>query len=176
MVTTLTGVYIYSYSSLGYFENNPVLKARFERKKNLISLAKKLEDIAAADKTKKINQRNVAAISGGLDVVPKEPEFITKSNVDIIDANELAKKYYHEAKIKCYEPNRETDCLSMIEIVVTHFPESDWTAESLMLLTEFYYRTNRTSSAHEILEILKLDFKNNESIQKKVAIIERHFH
>ena len=45
LVGLLSGVYFYAYSSLNYFENNAVLKTKYERKKSLNSLAKKLQKL-----------------------------------------------------------------------------------------------------------------------------------
>jgi|GEM_PF-3770313 len=151
LVLTLTGVLFYSYKYLDYFENNPELKAQYERKKNLLSLQKKLSKLAQFEK---LSSRQIAS-------TVETPE-------------ETAKKYFHEAKVKCYEVNKEIDCLHAIELGITHFPESNWTGESLVLLTEFYYRSKRAIQARDILMILKKDFKKDESIQQKVELIERH--
>ena len=162
----LAGVYYYAYSTLSYFENNSELKAKLERKKGLISLEERLKKIALKNQAI-TNSRNIASIPKSA----QETEFAVDEN--IVDGIELAKKYFFKAKTKCYELNNELDCLRTIEETVTHFPESQWTAESLVLLTDYYYRTKRMSQAREILRILKLDFKNNKSVQEKVIIMER---
>lgn len=167
----LAGVYFYAYSTLSYFETNPALKAELERKKGLISLESKLKKIAhekqKLENQASTNSRNIASIPAEV----RNTEFVVDE--DIVGDAELAKKYYIKAKTKCYESNSELDCLRTIEEAVTHFPESSWTAESLVLLTDYYYRTRRISQAREILRILKLDFKDNISVQKKVIVIER---
>lgn len=170
LVLTLSGVFIYSYKSLDYFESNAVIKAKFERRKSLISLQKKLDEIA---KPGKQNLRSVASITAE----PDETEFLSEKNINNeknMSVEESAEKYYLEAKVKCYKLNKESDCLRVIESAVTHFPESNWTGESLVLLTEFYYRTKRVALLRDILKILKNDFKNDESIQQKVVMIERY--
>ena len=125
-----------SYLSLNYFENNPDLKAKFERKKSLISLAKKLENISKFNNSN-LKTRQIASISESQNEVDLTVD-------DSVGANQLAKKYYIVAKAKCYEINKEIECLSTIEAAVTQFPGSSWTAESLVLLTDFYYRTKRS--------------------------------
>lgn len=175
LVLVLTGILLYSYKTLNYFETNKELKAKFERKKSLISLQKRMNELASSVN---INQRSVASISSKLtnklNNEPDDIEFVIENNIETDNSNEPAKKYYLEAKTKCYELGKEIECMRIIESAVTHFPESNWTAESLVLLTEFYYRTKRTGNARDILKILKEDFKNDESVQKKVLILERH--
>lgn len=174
LVLALTGIFFYSYKTLNYFETNKELKAKLERKKSLISLQKRMDELANTAKlNRQSNQRSVASLTNNLTNEPDDIEFAIETN---IDASEPAKKYYLEAKIKCYELNKEIECIRIIESAVTHFPDSSWTAESLVLLTEFYYRTKRTANARDILKILKDDFKKDESVQKKVLILERHIH
>ncbi|MEQ1722604.1 MAG: hypothetical protein ABL930_05475 [Pseudobdellovibrio sp.] len=165
LVLSLSGIYYYSSVHLNQFENNAVLKAQFVRQQSLVSLKKKLEKIAAAEK---IQSRQIASIP-----TPVQTEF--ESELDsVIDTEILAKKFYIQAKSKCYEENQEVECVKIIDTVVSQFPQSEWTAESLVLLTDFYYRTKRNNQAREVLNVLKTEFKNNKSIQAKVLIIERH--
>lgn len=161
LVGLLAGVYYFAYSSLNYFENNEVLKTKYERKKNLNSLAKKLQKLDARSRLDSAS-RAPAAVS------PELPEMI------ITDARQLAREYFSIAKVKCYELNSELECLQIIEQAVTQYPESIWTGQALVLLTDFYYRTKRLAQAREILSILQHDFKNDKAIQEKVLIIERH--
>lgn len=161
LVGLLAGVYYYAYSSLNYFENNEVLKTKYERKKNLNSLAKKLQKLEARNRLDSAN-RAPAAVS---------TEFPVQVTTD---ARLLAREYFSIAKVKCYELKSELECLQIIEQAVTQYPESAWTGQALVLLTDFYYRTKRLSQAREILGILKHDFRNDKAIQEKVLIIERH--
>jgi hypothetical protein len=162
---SLSGIYYYSYSNLNQFENNANLRAHFERQQSLVSLKKKLEKIANAEKNQ---QRQIASIPTR---VQSEFEFEAEN---VIDAEILAKKLYIKAKSKCYEENQEFECIQILETAVSQFPHSEWTAESLVLLSDFYYRTKRLSQVREILNVLKTEFKYNKSIQSKVIIIERH--
>lgn len=167
---TLGVIYFYAEKTLNYFEDNVVLKTKYERQKSLLSLKSRLKAISEASlkqENKTSSKREVASISP----VASEPTFAVDEN---LDSNEQAKKYYIEAKARCYELNKEFECIKIIDTVVTHFPDSDWTAESLVLLTDFYYRTKRLNEARDVLNILKTDFKNSKSIQNKIVIIERH--
>lgn len=161
LVGLLAGVYYYASTYLNYFEDNSVLKTKYERKKSLNSLAKKLQKLDTKSRLDAAS-RAPAAVSIGV------PVPITT------DAHLLAREYFSIAKVKCYELNSELECLQTIEQAVTQYPESAWTGQALVLLTDFYYRTKRLSQAREILGILKHDFKNDKAIQEKVLIIERH--
>ena len=161
LISLLTGVYYFAYFSLNYFENNEVLKTKYERKKNLNNLARKLQKLDARGRFAAAN-RSPAAIQAEL------PVQVTT------DARLLAREYFSRAKIKCYELQSELECLQTIEQAVTQYPESAWTGQTLVLLTDFYYRTKRLTQAREILRILKQDFRNDKAIQEKVLIIERH--
>lgn len=161
LVGLLSGVYYYAATYLNYFEDNVVLKTKYERKKNLDSLAKKLQKLEAKSRLDAAS-RSPAAVSSEL------PVQITT------DARLLAREYFSIAKAKCYELNSELECLQTIEQAVTQYPESAWTGQALVLLTDFYYRTKRFSQAREILGILKHDFKSDKAIREKVLIIERH--
>lgn len=168
LVVALSGMFYYTYASLNYFDNNPELLAKYERKKSLAVLAQKLEKIAKANQITATTARNIASVS------ETDKELGSESGIENkLDGNELAKKYYLTAKTKCYELNKELECLRTIEAAVTHFPESSWTAESLVLLTDFYYRTKRISQAREIIKILKQNFKNDKSIHEKVIVVEK---
>lgn len=167
LVTVLAGIFYYSYKSLNYFENNPELQAKLERKKSLINLAEKIKKIKQANLSVAVSSRNIASIP----TEKQETDFTVDGR---IVGKELAEEYYLSAKAQCYELNKELDCLGTISKAVTHFPESDWTAESLVMLIDYYYRTKRISEAREILKVLKQDFKSNKSIQQKVIVIERH--
>jgi len=165
LVLSLSGVFLYSYKYLDQFESNAALRAKFERNQSLLSLKKKLESIAANEK---IQQRQIASISKQV-----QTEFENEIE-NIIDGEQLAQRFYIQAKSKCYEENQEIECIKIIDAAVSQFPQSVWTAETLVLLTDFYYRTKRTELAREVLNVLKTDFKYNDSIQSKVLIIERH--
>ena len=124
-----------------------------------------MTEIAASNKSR---TRQIASIKNE----PDEAEFVKEEIV--VTSEESAKSYYHEAKNKCYQLDKEMDCLQAFESAVTHFPESNWTGESLVFLTEFYHKTKRITQAKDILKILKKDFKHNQSIQNKVEMIERN--
>ena len=161
LVAALAGIFYYAHSSLNYFEDNELLRTRYERKKNLNSLAKKIQKLEVRNQLEAANRAPAAV---GAD-----------ARISVMtDARLLAQEYFTIAKVKCYELKSELDCLQTIEQAVTHYPESQWTGQALVLLTDFYYRTKRLSQAREILGILRQDFKKDKSVQDKVIIIERH--
>lgn len=165
LVLALSGIFYFSAQHLNQFENNAALKAKFERQQSLINLKNKLENLARAEKSQ---QRTIASI-------PETTKTDFEADIEkTLNPDELAKKFYMQAKNKCYEQHQEIECIKIIDTSVSQFPDSEWTAESLVLLTDFYYRTKRTGQAKQVLNVLKTEFKNNKSIQNKVTIIERH--
>lgn len=166
LFSVLISIYYSAYSSLNYFENNAELTAKYERKKNLINLEARLEKIAQ-ERNALNSERRPASVSAE----SKESEEQLNAG---LEAGEAAKQYFLSARHSCYQEKKELDCLRTIEESVVHFPESEWTGESLVLLADFYYRTKRFGQAKDILYILKYDFKDFKGVQKKVAVIERH--
>ena len=152
--TGLSLIFYASYKSLNYFEDNALLKAKYERSKKLISLNNELESLKKFEKL----------------VVRREPASLRPAPAL---GSEAAKEFYSKAKIACYEPLREMECIKDIELIVTQFPDSIWSAEALILLTDVYYQNNKTEKAKEIVKILKVQFKNFESIQGKVEFLEK---
>jgi hypothetical protein len=163
LVCLLGSIYYIAGSSFDNFENNKNLQARLERQKKLTSLMKKLDSLA---KSNEGQSREPASISDK----EKGPEFVIDSQ---LQADKISQIFYEEAKTRCYEPNKEIECLNTIDKIVTQFPDSVWAGESLLILSDFYYRTHRTAEAREVVYILKNEFKNVKSIQDKVTIVER---
>jgi outer membrane protein assembly factor BamD (BamD/ComL family) len=100
-------------------------------------------------------------------------EFAVDTAAAVLDSEHQARDFYSQARQNCYQLGREAECLNNIETVVSQFPESRWAGESLVILGDFYHRTNRAEQAREIVRILKKDFRAYTDLQKKAAIIER---
>lgn len=164
LVGVLTYTYFFASKSLDYFETHPELKARYERQKELKILNK---EIAELTKQRIQVSRSVASIR------PFEADVVNSISHSSSDVNDLARKYYATAKEYCYEPKKEAECMSSIDVLVTQFPESIWTGESLLLLTELYYRNNRNAQIYDVIKILKTDFKQFKSVQLKVDYLEK---
>lgn len=154
IIAMLGAIFYSSSKSLSYFETHPELQAKFERNKNLISLNQKLQKLKADEAT---SRRNPASIN-------PDPELI---------GADMAKHHYSKAKIACYEARREMECVKDIELIVTQFPASLWSAEALILLTDVYYRNNKLSQARDIVRVLKTQFKHFDSIQGRVEFLEK---
>lgn len=154
IIVSLGAIFYSSSRSLSYFENNPKLQAQFERSQKLNSLNEKLQKLKLQDAA---NRRVPASI-----------------NVESqLYGADVAKHYYSQAKIACYEPTREVECVKDIDLIVTQFPSSLWSAEALILLTDVYYRNNKLSQARDIVLVLKTQFKHFDSIQGKVQFLEK---
>jgi hypothetical protein len=92
----------------------------------------------------------------------------------VLSSEEQAKKMFEVALRACrLEQRRDIECVMQIEALVAQFPESVWAGQSLILLVELYIKTHRNEKALEIAQILKTDFKQNKSIQRKVSQIEK---
>ncbi|WP_148284955.1 hypothetical protein [Pseudobdellovibrio exovorus] len=165
IMTLLGGVYYYAANSMSYFDD-PVIQSMLERQIQLRQLEKKLHVIDVKTAKSKAVSRAIASI----------PQNSAVGDV-VLDSSatpeKMAKKFYEEAKMKCYQEGQEKACIQTIDKVVSHFPESIWAGESLVLLTDYYYRTARLKQAREVVQILKDEFSHSTDIQSKVAIIER---
>jgi nicotinamide riboside kinase len=160
IVGSLGCTFYYAHNSLDYFENNPSLKAKYERTVKLKALNKELKDL---NKTPKSISRQVASI----DSAKENSEVVTA-----LDSQAAAKKYYSKIRSVCFEPSKEMECLTHIDLVVSQFPETVWAAESLIILVEIYHQNSRDKQAQDVLHILKEEFKKFPSVQAKVNYLE----
>lgn len=167
-------VYYHLATSPSYVENDPVLSAMVERRLSIQKLQHKLQSIEGATARQSGEaaagaRRTPASVRPGSRL---QDEFEVESG-GADDAAAVAEHEYRQAKISCYKPGAELECINQIDRIVTHFPESRWAAESLVLLTDYYYRTKRLPQARELVRILKEDFRHLPEIQEKVVIIEK---
>ncbi len=88
LVAALAGIFYYAHSSLNYFEDNELLRTRYERKKNLNSLAKKIQKLEVR------NQLEAASRA------PAAVDIDARISVTT-DAQLLAQEYFKIAKVKC---------------------------------------------------------------------------
>ncbi len=81
----------------------------------------------------------------------------------------LAQAKYEKINLIC-DISLDFKCMSEIDGIVSHFPESNWTARSLLLLSHFYYKQNRVTEAKSLIQVIKTEFKSyseiNQDIQK----------
>ncbi len=164
LVGVLTYTYFFASKSLDYFDTNPELKARYERQKELKLLKDEISQLA---KENKQIERSMASIRH------TDIEVVNSVGHSSSDVNDLARKYYSKAKENCYQPKKEAECMANIDTLVSQFPESIWAGESLLLLTELYYRNNRNAQILDLIKILKTDFKQYKSVQLKVDYLEK---
>lgn len=156
-------VYYHTANSTSYVEHDPVLNSMIERKIELMNLQKKLQTIEQETQSAERSPAAIAPTAG------LQEEFA----IDDGAGEAFAKAQFERLKKSCYEAGQELECVSTVERVVTHFPESVWAAESLVVLTDYYYRTRRMTQAHELVDILKREFRHLPQIQDKVRIIEK---
>jgi hypothetical protein len=70
----------------------------------------------------------------------------------------IARSEYERINLICNQ-RLEADCLGQIDTMVTHYPNSNWTARSLLLLSHYYFTQNRTAEAKSLIQIIKTEFK-----------------
>jgi hypothetical protein len=161
LVGALSYTFYYAHTSLDYFENNPELKAKYERTIQLKALNKELKEI------KQKSQQSVSRAVASIDA--KSDKVVIGS---ALDTQEAAKRYYSQVRASCFEPSKEMECLSNIDLVVSQFPETVWAAESLLILTEIYQQNNRNKQAVDVINILKNEFRSYPTVQSKVSYLE----
>lgn len=161
LVGALGYTFYYAHNSLDYFENNPTLKAKYERTVQLKALNKELKDI---------HKKNPASVSRQVASIDASKDNYVVGSA--LDTQTVAKKYYSKVRAVCFEPTKEMECLTSIDLVVSQFPETVWAAESLIILTEIYHQNRRDKQAQDVLNILKQEFKNYPTVQSKVNYLE----
>lgn len=84
----------------------------------------------------------------------------------------VAKAEYEKISLICTE-KLELDCMSEIDVIISQFPDSNWTAKSLLLLSHYYYKQNRVAESKSLINIIRTEFKAynelNRDIQKLVS-------
>lgn len=162
IVATLAFFYFYADYSFGRLDRDQHLSELLQKRQNLLGLMKQLDNIQKETASQK---REIASVPPQ----QRNSEFA----VDSFDSERIAQSFYTQAQKDCYQLGHEAECLNNIETVVSQFPESYWAGESLVILGDFYHRTNRAEQAREIVKILKKDFRTYADLQKKADIIER---
>lgn len=160
IIAFLAAFYILSQRSFAALDSDTVFQEKVRQKQRLLALASDLKSMQQMQKNNHNSARTPAAIRSG---EAQEAQALQKQ----------ASIFYAEAEKSCYEFNRELSCLETIEKIVTHFPESVWAGKSLLILGDFYYRTQQYEKAHDIVAILKTEFKNQLEVQKKLPLLER---
>lgn len=105
------------------------------------------------------NEKNKTAALGMIEKIQA-----TSSNPD-----HAAKAEYEKISLICTE-KLELECMAEIDVIVSQFPDSNWTAKSLLLLSHFYYKQNRVAESKSLINIIRTEFKAyndlNRDIQK----------
>lgn len=157
IVAFLATFYLLSQRSFSKLDSDTAFQEKVRHKQRLLALA---SDLQIVQKNSQNTLRAPAAIHPNEDQLQEALQ-------------RQAAVFYAAAEKSCYEFNRELDCLETIEKIVTHFPESVWAGRSLLILGDFYHRTQRYEKAQDVVAILKSDFKSYREIQKKLPLLER---
>lgn len=79
----------------------------------------------------------------------------------------LARARYEKINLIC-DKSLEIKCMSEIDAIVSQFPESNWTARSLLLLSHFYYKQNRQAEAKSLIQVIKAEFKSYSELSQDI--------
>lgn len=94
---------------------------------------------------------------------------IEKIQASSSNPEHAAKAEYEKIGLVCTE-KLELDCMAEIDVIVSQFPDSNWTAKSLLLLSHYYYKQNRVAESKSLINIIRTEFKAynelNRDIQK----------
>lgn len=97
---------------------------------------------------------------------------IEKIQASSSSAEHVAKAEYEKISLICTE-KLELDCMTEIDVIVSQFPDSNWTAKSLLLLSHYYYKQNRVAESKSLINIIRTEFRAynelNRDIQKLVS-------
>lgn len=97
-------------------------------------------------KTSKIEGKNRDSLS-----------YLNKIQKESVDQELVARATFLKIEESC-RLKMSSECLTDFEFLIDQFPESHWTKNALLLLKDFYSRTNRKSEVLAIGEILKNEF------------------
>lgn len=80
-----------------------------------------------------------------------------------VDMQTSARAEYEKVKFLC-DAQINLDCTKSVESMITQFPESNWTAKSLLVLSHYYFQQNKIAEAKTLLEIIKNEFKSYDDL------------
>jgi hypothetical protein len=124
-------------------------------KKNVKELDLSEHYFAQIEQFKKENNRMAA-----LETIAKIQE--TSSNAEYI-----AKAEYEKINLICTQ-KLEVDCINEIDMIVSQFPDSNWTAKSLLLLSHYYYKENRVNDSKTLINIIRTEFKTYNELDRDI--------
>ncbi len=124
-------------------------------KKNVKELDLSEHYFAQIEQFKKENNRMAA-----LETIAKIQE--TSSN-----AEHVAKAEYEKINLICTQ-KLEVDCINEIDMIVSQFPDSNWTAKSLLLLSHYYYKENRVNDSKALINIIRTEFKTYNELDRDI--------
>ncbi len=75
-----------------------------------------------------------------------------------VDKETAARAEFEKLTFLC-DQKMSLDCTTSVEAMVVQFPESNWTAKTLLFLSHKYFENNKIDEAKALLKIIKNDFK-----------------
>lgn len=86
-------------------------------------------------------------------------KLLTKIQEQGADEKIVAEALYKKIAITCVIKLSD-QCLQDTDFMVSHFPQSEWTGKSLVVLSELYKRNNKTKESKFLLEVAQREFKD----------------
>ena len=104
---------------------------------------------------KEIQNRNMASVPiHNIKILSDQ----AKPNVVKTENEIQAQAEFEKIKMDCrFKLN--TGCTQRIDAMITKFPNSNWTARSLLLLSHYYFAQQRVDEAKSLIHIIKTEFK-----------------
>ncbi len=88
-------------------------------------------------------------------------KYLEKVKSNSLNAKSISKALYYKLEIQCKSEINDL-CLADIDVMVTQYPDSEWTGKSLELLKNYYDKHQRRSEASVINDIIQKNFAKNQ--------------
>lgn len=94
-------------------------------------------------------------------------KYLEKIKTNSLNAKSISRALYYKLEIQCKSEINDL-CLADIDVMVSQYPDSDWTGKSLELLKNYYQKHQRRAEATVINEIIQKNFlKNQKNAESK---------
>ncbi len=86
----------------------------------------------------------------------------------------IAEELYREAHAQCLRPKKDSNCLDRIDTLISQFPDSKWAGKSLVLLTGIYLKEKNFDEAAQLVNVVRLQFKNQPEVLRDLKEFEKN--
>ncbi|MBC7459046.1 MAG: hypothetical protein H7235_12250 [Bdellovibrionaceae bacterium] len=92
---------------------------------------------------------------------------IDKIQTSSSNPERAAQAEYEKINLVCTE-KLELDCMAEIDVIISQFPDSNWTAKSLLLLSHYYYKQNRVAESKALINIIRTEFRDYNELKRDI--------